>query len=71
MMMKWGCDVADALGLPAWIEASAEGNLLYRTFGFYVYEEITVGELAGGVNMRREPRVTAIRGGKAAPNGGM
>ncbi|KAK3723254.1 hypothetical protein LTR37_001977 [Vermiconidia calcicola] len=34
MMLKWGRDLADALFLPAWIEASAEGSLLYKTFGF-------------------------------------
>ena len=64
MMMKWGCDVADALCLPAWIEASPEGNLLYKTFGFYDYEVIETGDLAGGVNMKREPLVTSFKGGR-------
>ncbi|KAK3710705.1 hypothetical protein LTR37_010124 [Vermiconidia calcicola] len=65
MMLKWGCDLADALFLPAWIEASTEGNFLYKTFGFYDYEKIGDGELAGGRNMRREPLVRWIEGGKA------
>lgn len=63
-MMQWGIDVADALGLPAWIEASEEGNFLYKAFGFYDFEKITTGELAGGVFMKRDARGTIIRGGK-------
>lgn len=40
MMMQWGVDVADSLCLPGWIEASPEGNFLYKRFGFYDFEEI-------------------------------
>ncbi|KXL50449.1 hypothetical protein M433DRAFT_54626, partial [Acidomyces richmondensis BFW] len=35
MMIQWGCDLADQLFLPGYIEASKEGNLLYKKFGFY------------------------------------
>lgn len=62
MMMRWGCDVADLLFLPAWIEASPEGNYLYKRYGFYDYEEAAGG--FGGTNMRRDARKTAIGGGK-------
>ncbi|KAK5257848.1 hypothetical protein LTR40_009075 [Exophiala xenobiotica] len=34
MMMQWGNDVADALMLPCWIEASPEGEGLYRQMGY-------------------------------------
>lgn len=63
MMMKWGCDLADLLGIPGWIEASPEGNFLYKTYGFYDYEKIE-GEMAGGTNMRRDPKPLAFAGGK-------
>ena len=64
LMMQWGCDVADLLGLPGWIEASDEGNFLYKTFGFYEYEKIQ-SEL-GGTNMKRDARTFALAGGKAS-----
>jgi hypothetical protein len=32
-----------------------EGNHLYKRFGFYDYEKITLDGL-GGTNMRREPQ---------------
>lgn len=67
-MMKWGCDVADTLFLPGWIEASEEGNFLYKTFGFYDYEVLKYDEdLGGGTNMRREPLVRSFAGGKPDP----
>lgn len=62
MMLKWGCDVADLLGLPGWIEASEEGNFLYKMFGFYDYEKLE-GELPG-TNMKRDPRESSFQGGK-------
>ncbi|RMZ86194.1 hypothetical protein DV737_g198, partial [Chaetothyriales sp. CBS 132003] len=63
MMMEWGCDLADQLFLPGWVEASEDGSALYRTFGFYDYEKLT--EPLPGVNMKRDPRVEGIEGGKA------
>ena len=63
-MLQWGCDLADQLFLPGWIEASVEGNFLYKAFGFYDYETIE-GEIEG-TNMRRDARKTGIEGGKAA-----
>ena len=63
-MMKWGCDVADLLGLPGWIEASEEGNFLYKTFGFYDYEKI---ESVSGMAMKRDARSTAVEGGNVKP----
>ena len=61
-MLKWGCDVADLLGIPGWIEASEEGNFLYKTFGFYDYEKLE-GELPG-TNMKRDPSQSSFEGGK-------
>lgn len=59
MMMQWGVDLMDSLFLPGWIEASPDGNLLYKTFGFCVIETVEVngGPLA---NMKRDVRSTGI-----------
>jgi hypothetical protein len=62
MMLQWGCNLADQLGLPAWVEASDEGNLLYKAFGFYDFEKIE-GEL-GGWNMKRDAKIELAAGGK-------
>ncbi|EMC98614.1 hypothetical protein BAUCODRAFT_375716 [Baudoinia panamericana UAMH 10762] len=64
MMVKWGCDLADQLFLPAYIEASKEGNFLYKTHGFYEAGMIAEGE-DGAVAMKRDVRSTPIMGGKA------
>lgn len=61
-MMQWGCDLADQLFLPGWIEASEEGNYLYKRFGFYDFEKIQ-GDL-GGMNMKRDAKQTPVLGGK-------
>lgn len=34
MLMKWGCDIADSLGLSAFVQATHEGQHLYGKFGF-------------------------------------
>jgi GNAT superfamily N-acetyltransferase len=34
LLMQWGVDQADALGLPAYIEATDQGAGLYKKFGF-------------------------------------
>lgn len=39
-MMRWGCELADLLFLPAWVEASPEGNFLYEKFGFCDFMQI-------------------------------
>jgi len=64
MMLKWGCDLADQLFLPGWVEASPEGSELYRLFDFQVVVKIEGGILAG-IGMRRNARSSAILGGKA------
>ena len=62
LMMQWGCDLADQLFLPAWIEASEEGNHLYRRYGFVDFEAAAGG--IGGTNMRRPARTSLTVGGK-------
>ncbi|KAI5922181.1 hypothetical protein F4810DRAFT_674884 [Camillea tinctor] len=54
MMMQWGCDLADRLGLPAWVEASPQGSALYRRYGFYDFEPAKGG--LAGTNMKRDAR---------------
>lgn len=56
-MLTWGTDLADRLQLPGWIEASTEGNFLYKRHGFYDYESLEDPVLGGGTNMRREPKM--------------
>ena len=68
LLMQWGCDIADALSLPGYIEASREGNFLYKTFGFEDRESIEWDESDGeGVAMVRDARKAGITGGKAKP----
>ncbi|KXX74390.1 hypothetical protein MMYC01_209939 [Madurella mycetomatis] len=62
LMMQWGCDLADQMFLPAWIEASPEGNHLYRRYGFYDFSK-AAGNLEG-TNMRRDAKRTTIVCGK-------
>ncbi|KAI2607951.1 acyl-CoA N-acyltransferase [Hypoxylon sp. NC1633] len=57
LMMKWGCDLADLLSLPAWIEASTEGNFLYKKFGFYDFAPMASGR--GGFSMKRDVKKEA------------
>lgn len=62
--MQWGCDVADTLSIPAWIEASAEGNARYKGYGFVDVEKPTgLGEV---ISMRREPKEFRREGGREA-----
>lgn len=37
MLVKWGCDLADASGLSVYVDASKEGAELYAKFGFVHY----------------------------------
>ncbi|KAF2153522.1 hypothetical protein K461DRAFT_278331 [Myriangium duriaei CBS 260.36] len=62
MMMKWGCNLADHLFLPMWIEASHDGGKLYEAFGFSHFEVKAEGQ--EGTIMRREARPSQIQGGK-------
>lgn len=34
MLLKWGTDKADELGLPVYLESSPEGHNLYLKYGF-------------------------------------
>ncbi|KAK0347867.1 hypothetical protein LTR91_013028 [Friedmanniomyces endolithicus] len=66
MMLQWGCDLADQLFIPGYIEATTDGNFLYNTFGFYELESIDSGIGEEGVTMRRDARSQPILGGRAA-----
>jgi len=67
MMMQWGCDLADQLMLPGYIEASKEGNFLYKTFGFYDHETIKWESGGDAVAMKRDVTAAGFSGGKAKP----
>lgn len=61
LMMQWGCDLADVLSIPAWIEASVEGQALYKVHGFVDVD--TPPGLGDVTFMRREPQVLKREGG--------
>ncbi|KIX94464.1 uncharacterized protein Z520_09850 [Fonsecaea multimorphosa CBS 102226] len=64
MMMQWGNDVADTLMLPCWIEASPEGELLYKQMGYEGRERVriqTKSFLSEYLHMRRPAMVGRIR----------
>lgn len=61
LMLKWGTDIADILGVAGWVEASKDGTILYERHGFKV-----VGyQSSGGTFMRREPIALTRTGGRA------
>jgi predicted N-acetyltransferase YhbS len=37
LLVKWGCDLADAQGVQAYVDASKDGAPLYAKFGFVDY----------------------------------
>ena len=64
MMMQWGNDVADSLMLPCWIEASLDGELLYKQVGYVGRERVkiqTASFLSEYFHMRRPAMVERIR----------
>lgn len=64
MMMQWGNNVADSLMLPCWIEASPEGELLYKQVGYLARERVkiqTESFLSEYLHMRRPAMVERIR----------
>ncbi|TKA81991.1 hypothetical protein B0A55_01745 [Friedmanniomyces simplex] len=67
MMLQWGCELADQLWIPGYIEASVAGNFLYKTFGFQDHEQMDSDIGEEGVSMKRDARSKPVEGGKAAP----
>ncbi|KAF2152226.1 hypothetical protein K461DRAFT_268207 [Myriangium duriaei CBS 260.36] len=46
LMVKWGCDLADHLFLPIWVDATESGRSFYQKFGFNMkYAGLPSGEL--------------------------
>lgn len=66
MMLQWGCDLADQLFLPSWVEASPTGNFLYRKYGYKDVDVKKGGNMAGSL-MKRETKVLSIESGEAGP----
>lgn len=66
MLLQWGCDLADLLQLPGYIEASRDGNFLYKTFGFEGVETMPLDDdpANDGLAMVREIKGKGIVGGK-------
>lgn len=63
-MMQWGNDVADALMLPCWIEASPAGEPLYRQMGYEGRERVrieTKSFVGDYLHMRRPAMVERIK----------
>lgn len=42
MLMQYGVDVADKLGVESVVEASRRGRFLYQNFGFTILEDVTI-----------------------------
>jgi predicted acetyltransferase len=42
MLLKWGTDEADRLGIPSYLESSEEGRPLYEKFGYETVDVVTV-----------------------------
>ncbi|KAK7702526.1 hypothetical protein SLS57_011314 [Botryosphaeria dothidea] len=63
MLVSMGCDIADRLFLPAWVESSPVGEHLYSSFGF---REVARPEIKNskfdlsGPAMRREARKPVV-----------
>lgn len=54
MMVKWGCELADLLGISSHVEGSVDGRRLYEKHGYFVEgEPIMVDGVVCGLNMRR------------------
>ena len=62
LMMQWGCDLADLLGIKCWVEASEEGTFLYKAHGYREHSKID-GELPG-LNLMRDAKPVAVQGGR-------
>ncbi|KAI4718001.1 hypothetical protein E4T48_05761 [Aureobasidium sp. EXF-10727] len=62
MMLQWGCDLADQLFLPSWVEASPTGNFLYRKHGYADVDVKKGGGMEGSL-MKREAKVSSVEGG--------
>jgi ribosomal protein S18 acetylase RimI-like enzyme len=52
MIVSWGCQKADELGLVAYLEASAAGRGLYKKYGFQEQAELVtdLGEFGGTID---------------------
>jgi len=64
MMMQWGNDVADAMMLPCWIEASPAGERLYVQMGYKGKERVKIQTrsfLSEYNHMRRPAQVERVR----------
>lgn len=54
MMVKWGCELADLLGISSYVEGSVDGRRLYEKHAYFVGgEPIMVDGVVCGLNMRR------------------
>ena len=63
--VKWGCDLADRLVVPAWVEASPFGHHLYEENGFRDVEAVkppTKKWVSEYTMMKREPKTTLEAG---------
>ena len=64
MLVKWGCDQADELGIICALAASTDGEAVYKKYGFEVKEAVELDLSPFGVEevelrrgMIREPQL--------------
>lgn len=67
MMVKWGCDLADHLFLPVWVEGSEKGHELYLQNGFEDVENVNTQtkKWVSHYYMMRRPRKVSMVEGKS------
>lgn len=63
-MVKWGCDLADHLFLPVWVEGSEKGHELYLQNGFEDVENVNTQTKKMGVALLYDAKASeGIDGG--------
>lgn len=65
MAVKWGCELADQLMLPCWVESSKKGHGLYSRYGYEDKEEVRFMTKSFEnlyTRMRRPVKVKGFRG---------
>lgn len=64
-MVKWGCDLADRLFLPMWVESSVAGHRLYLQNGFEDVEDVNTKKgkyVSHYFHMKRPQKVSKMVG---------
>ncbi|KAF2089230.1 hypothetical protein K490DRAFT_63367 [Saccharata proteae CBS 121410] len=61
LLVKWGCELADHLMVPAWVEGTMAGHRLYEACGFRDVEEVDFTPVKSDGSMAPRLRHTIMR----------